>query len=448
MRLRPVALVALSALLLLAACDDDDRESRTTMFSGQLVFVEDESPLPDLTVTLFEPGSQTAVARTVSDAGGYFGFEGFPPGSYIPVVHADGYRPLFLHQARWAFEEGDQAHITLRLRRTLPMPGSENFVLTCRVIEQASDPAKPIANARAEMNFAAPGELAEVNWSEYTGWSNTLEATSDEDGMLELRPVQLVYIPPGDESFVPEFRVSAPGYRSRVVPRNDDPATAAVSVIPVRLVPGEDLGRITGVVRDARGEPVVDVPVSAEWRRVSEGLLRGGIEPVEDPSGPKTLLIPDGVARTDADGRFEIRGLPEGFYNVLAGPYPDDGWVGFIVQGVEIQGFNGVGEVELHAFRAVEPVAPHDGEILPDLPARIEWEPVPGATAYSLQLVRGQDGATSRQTLETSYFEINPGANFFKVGETFAWVVTAVGPAGDLSQTDRPLVFHIVRPFE
>lgn len=442
MRPHLLALLVLFTVALVG-CDDDE-PSRITRFSGHLVFVGDESPLPDLVVTLFEPDSQIAVDKTVSDADGYFEFTAFPPGSYIPVVHADGYRPVFLPRARWRFEKGDRVDVTLRLRETLPMPGAD-LTLTCRVTEQGSDPPKPIANARAEMNFFTPGELSEVNWSEYTGWSNTLEATSDAEGMLQLAPVQLIYTGVGLESFIPEFRVTAPGYRARVIPPNDDPATAAVSLIGVRLVPGEDMGHIAGVVRGPDGAPLANVPVSAEWRRVSDLLLRG-LEPAEGFSGPQSLLIPDGVAYTGPDGAFDIGGLPKGYYNVLAGPYPDDGWVGFVVRGVEIPSFNGTGQVELRGFRAMLPVTPDDGEVFGQVPDRIEWTPVDGATAYDLTIIRGYDGASAYWAdLTEPSFVINPGANFFKDGDSFAWKVEATNALGEgLSMTDRPYVFHVV----
>lgn len=447
MRATLAFLLILLALGPLAGCDEDeDQGRRTTRFSGHLVFTEDESPLPDLAVTLFEPDTQTAVARTVSDAEGYFEFSDFPPGSYVPVVHANGYRPVFLPRPRWRFEEGDRFDVTLRLRRTPLMPetNTENRTLTCRVVEQGSDPVVPIENARAEMNFGALGELSYVNWSEYVGWSNTLEATSDADGMLVLEPVQLIYVI-GGGSIIPEFRVSAPGYRSRVIPQNDDPATAFVSVIGVRLVPGVDEGKISGVVTDPQGQPLANVPVSAEWRRVEDIFAPRSFEK-DGFAPPQDLLIPDGVAWTDENGAYTITGLPEGHYNVLAGPYPDDGFVGYMLRGVQIAGYAGEGVADLAGFVALDAVSPDDGAVFEALPSRIEWEPVDGAATYVLTIIRDYDGQSFLKNLTTPFFDVQPGANFFKLGQSFAWAVEAYDDQGaGLSASDRPYVFHVMQ---
>ena len=74
-----------------------------------------------------------------------------------------------------------------------------------------------IANARAEMNFAGGGELGQLNWSEYSGCTTTLEATSDEDGRFSLTPLPPVLDAVNGDTFIPEYRVVANGTATPVL---------------------------------------------------------------------------------------------------------------------------------------------------------------------------------------------------------------------------------------
>ena len=441
--IRSTAILGLCCVLafILSGCEEDE-ETRNTVFSGTLILVGDESPLPDLEVTLFEPESQNAVARDVSDSMGRFAFHQIPPGSYIPVIHANGYRPVFLPAARWLIEPGDQIDVELRLRRAAAIDVS-GLTLTGRVID--TETKEPIANARIEMNFGAGGEVSQVNWSEYTGWSTTLEATSDEDGAFFLSPLPIFFNASTGGSFIPEYRVVAPGYRARVMDRNEDPKTLAASLVTVRLSKGEDLGIIEGLVLGPDGNVLEGVPVSAEWRQANPFFR--GLEEVDEFAGPQNVLLPEGVSWTNARGEFRLTGLPQGTYNLLAGAYPTDGWVGLMLRGIQIERFDGVADAVLQAFPAVRTLEPVDGAIFKAFPDRLAWVATEGAVRYDLKLSRGSDGKSTFLSLEEPFLEINPGANFFTDGGIFAWEVIARDDQNEgLSQTDRPQVFHILFP--
>ena len=439
---RSATILGLLCILVLAISGCEDEERSSTVFSGTLIFVDDESPLPDLEVTLFEPESQNAVATDVSDANGQFEFNGIPAGSYIPVVRANGLRPVFLDRARWRIESGDQIHVELRMRRTDAISMSE-FILNGRIIDAQT--RVPIANARAEMNFGAGGELSEVNWSEYAGWSTTLEATSDADGRFSLNPLPVFIDARTGDTFVPEYRVVAPGYRSRVMPRHFDPRTLSVTPVTVRLSRGEDLGVIEGLVLGPDGEARENVPVSAEWRQQTSFFR--GFEEDDDFAGPRDILLPDGVVWTNSLGEYRLTGLPQGNYSVLAGAYPDDGWVGIATRGVQIKGFNDEVEAGLLVFPAIRTLEPADGAVVGELPGKLAWLPDEGAVSWDLKLTRGSDGASTILGVDAPVLELLPGANFFADGGSFAWEVIARDADNvGLSQTDRPQVFHVVPP--
>jgi hypothetical protein len=435
--------LALAACLLvfLAACDEDDESPRETVFSGNLVLVTDGSPMADLEVTLFEPEAQVAVGRDVSDSNGFFEFRGVPEGAFVPVVHANGYRPILMARPRWPIGRGEQVHVEIRMREAARISQSP-YSLRGRVVDNVTH--EPIPNARVEMNFIGAGELAQVNWSEYDGWSTTLEATTDADGMFFIQPCPLIEYAQYIESYIPGYRVTAPGYQSRRMDRNYEPESINSIVQGVRLTPGEDLGTIEGRVLDRDGQPLEGVPVSVEWRRGDEALR--GFEPVLDLRPPDSILIPDAVARSDAEGFYRVTGLPQGFFNVQAGIYPDDGWTGLRVGGVDIPGFNATATADVVEFPVVRIVEPTEGAELDGAPARFAFEAYPDAAKYEILVRRDFDGHQLLLPSPTTVLEINPDQGFFQPDRTYAWQVLARDAGSDaIGLTDRAHAFRIVR---
>jgi len=438
--------VAFAACLLLAltGCSEDDQSPRPepeTVFSGTLVFVENEGPLPDLEVTLFEPDAQVVIARDVTDSAGYFEFRGIPEGAYVPVVRSNGFRPILMARPRWPIGEGEQVHVDLRMRRAAAIRDTP-YSLTGRVVDR--DTGEPIPNARVEMNFVGQGELAQVNWSEYAGWSTTLESAADEDGMFFIEPCPIIDPGTPTEIYVPGYRVTAPGYQSRWMDRNYDPELISSIVQGVRLLKGEDLGTIEGKVLDRNGAPLEGVPVSVEWRR-RDGALRG-FEPTDDFGRPESIMIPGAVTVSNAEGFYSIGNLPQGFYVVQAGIYPDDGWVGIRVGGVHIEGFSSTATADLAAFRTINVVSPADGATLDAAPMRLEWEPYLDAGRYEVFFRRDLDGDTFLTGVTDPFYEPDPGSAFFNPDCTYGWEVRALDSEGNgIGLTDRPSAFRIDR---
>jgi protocatechuate 3,4-dioxygenase beta subunit len=441
------AVLATCLVLFLAACSADDQSPRPeleTVFSGTLVFIENESPLPDLEVTLFEPDAQVVVGRDVSDADGYFEFAGIPEGAYVPVVRANGFRPVFLTQPRWPISSGEQIHVEIRMRAGASISPS-GYSLRGRVVDITT--GEPIQNARVEMNFGAAGELNEVNWSEYAGWQTTLEAASDEDGMFFIEPCPVIKFPNSPLTFIPGYRVTAPGYKARRMDRNYEPATVSSIFQGVRLTPGEDEGAIEGTVLDRDGQPLADVPVSVEWRRVADTYRE--FAPVLDFRDPDSVMIPGGVTTSDEDGFYRIGNLPQGYYNVQAGIYPDDGWAGTRTGGVSIEGFSATATADLLAFPVVRITYPPEAATLDGGPERFEWEAYEGAGRYQLRVRRDHDDNILLIGIGENFAEFDPGFGFFNRDGFYAWEVLAADSEGqNIGITDRPHVFRIARDLD
>jgi hypothetical protein len=433
------AACAACLILALIGCSDDDRSP--TVFSGTLTLVREETPMADLEVTLYEPDAQVAVGRDVSDEDGYFEFSGIPEGAYIPVVHANGYRPVFLNQPQWPISRGERVHVDIRMREGIAIQQSP-YSLRGRVVDITT--GEPIPNARVEMNFAASGELNQANWSEYAGWQTTLEATSDEDGMFFIQPCPLIEFPGSSLVYIPGYRVTASGYKSRWMERNFEPESINSILQGVRLTPGEDEGAIEGTVRDRNEQPLAGVPVSVEWRRFDESFRE--FTPVLDFRSPDNILIPGAVAISDEQGFYRVGNLPQGFYNVQAGIYPNDGWVGIRIGGVHIEGFNSTATADPSAFPVVRISYPPEGTTLDATPDRIEWETYAGAGRYELRVRRDHDETVLVLGVHETFVEFEPSHGFFNADGFYAWEVRAADSEGrGIGLTDRPHVFRIDR---
>jgi protocatechuate 3,4-dioxygenase beta subunit len=434
--------LALGAALLWAGCSGDDTAAppveEPTTFSGTLIRVDEDEPMAGLEVSLFHPEAKVVLARDVTDSAGRFAFVDLVAGPCIPVVHSTWYRPVFLPRTQWLIEDGDQIEVTLRMRRVTGILGDADLVLHGRVIDEET--LEPIPNARVEMNFLGSLEVAEVNWSEYTGWANHLETTSDEDGRYVLGPVPIFQDILTERTNTPDHRVVAPGYRAKVMRRVYDPVGTDITLQAAKMVAGEDTGTVSGRVVDRFGEPVAGVAVSVEWRRVDNRLR--ALEPARLDFADR-ILLPGEDVFSDEEGNFQIQGLPDGYYVAIAGPYPDDGFVGISNSDVQVPG----GAIELVAFPVIAPTAPPEGGILEDIPTRLEWEASGEATTWDLRLTRARDGARIFLSTSDPWLETSEAVDFFDGPDSYVWEVLARDATGEgISRTDRPVVFHVTDP--
>lgn len=436
----PCLLLGLCISASTSGCDDDDRsvidpgpgEQRTGTLLGSLVRGEDGGAIGLLEVSLFDLGSFRPVALTRADSTGAFGFADLAPGDYLPVVHASD-RALFgLPRARFRFTAGETLRVVLPL---VPRgePQDSTVELRGRVLDAQTD--DPIALARVEMSAFEPG----LNWSEFRGNTTQLEPLTDDDGRFRLVAIQTGLRfdenTGGFVEMVPSWRVTAPGYRALSVD-GVELADLRTEVV-VRLEPGSDAGVITGRVVDVDGNARVGVRVHAEWRAESGQVFK---------AGSFGRLIPnEASAVSDSAGHFRFEGLPGGRFNVLAGALADDGWVGVMKTGVEIEGDSLLARAgAIIAQPALGILEPTDGEHVTGS-LTLRWEPVPGAVAYIVTLRRAVDLGLARFTVEGPIAEISPGSPPFDLPSLMRWEILALDAQGrQIAATDRPHLFGYV----
>jgi protocatechuate 3,4-dioxygenase beta subunit len=188
------------------------------------------------------------------------------------------------------------------------------------------------------------------------------EETSDEDGRFELRGLSLG----GGQTFggTIAVRASREGFREgRESAAFPDPAATPVAEVRLelrRLGPGEAEEGISGIVRDARGEPLAGALVWTEvpgWPSALRRMEPPASAPLEMRTGPEgtfTLEAP-GIGGTT----FEVVASRPGLATSRAGPFPqhpgDDGWPFVeirLVEGVTVEGrITGIGGAPLAGAR-------------------------------------------------------------------------------------------------
>jgi RNA polymerase sigma-70 factor (ECF subfamily) len=171
---------------------------------------------------------------------------------------------------------GERGDVTLALWDAMPLAGE--------VVDQAG---KPVADAEIWVGDRANDACCD----------GVLAATSDERGLFELRAVGLqVYLAARAPGFATSDAVMASSLRRGEERR-------------IRLVVGGEEARLRGRVFDPEGAPLAGALVVVDAEEGSSRLLDDGS--IADRPPPR-------VARTDADGRFELDGLGAGDVVVLA----------------------------------------------------------------------------------------------------------------------------------
>ncbi len=173
----------------------------------------------------------------------------------------------------------------------VPGVGETSFVLPRgavirgRVVIEGTD--EPIADARVEF-------LDRQEADSYRG-SAELVATTDADGRFEARSIGMVT--------VRAARVRAPKRLETRVPDNDGAWDCFEIGYPAErdiLIEVPRLARVEGVVRGPAG-PIEGAQVDVDWSEDGRGFSRGM----------------EASARTDADGRYAVEGVPPGHLRVV-----------------------------------------------------------------------------------------------------------------------------------
>jgi hypothetical protein len=426
---------ALTLVLSIVGCDEDEQEPRLGTLTGQTVRLEDGVGYGPLTVALLDARQLVVVALTSTDSLGRFAIENLVPDRYVPVVYDFQRRLFHLPQAAVEVQRGHGVSVTLPMVR---YPIDQGPALVGRVFDPST--GLPIARAMVDLGSSAGPPLSNRGslFSELDGQTGTLNQVTDRRGIFRLWPVWFFAGPQG-EIRSPELLISAPGYRGYSHPG----FTSEVELLDTLLValePGRDQGVVTGRLVDLDGGPVPGLRVGLEWTRV-EGLSAnaGPVKPGAARALPEVILQ-NAVGVSDELGRFRIEGEPAGFFKIMAAYPRDDGWLGQYGPSAEIAA-GGVADVgDIIVVRAITTLSPLDGAIVA-VPLTLSWDAAPHALTY-FTTVQRPDG-TAVQGGPFSDPRTNPPDGLVSDPGVYLWIVQAFAGRDEVGRTERARSFVV-----
>jgi len=418
--------LAILALLALAACDDE--LPRTGALGGQVVRLEDGVGYGPVAVAIYEMDSLRAVASTVTDEDGRFWVGRLKPGLYTPVVYDEKRVVFHLERPRYDVQRGT----TVRAR--IPMTAADFYTDTGVFLEGTildAEDDSPISLAVVEVaDIENATDVPFWSFSEIDGRGGPLVSVTDATGHYRIGPMPIVPNPMTGDLTVPHVRIHHPLYVDAGIGPWDRFQIPAVR--NVRLRRGEDTGVIHGELRyllyegSRLTQPAAGIRVALEWQGMGSLF-------------PKLLMSPPSSV-SDAEGKFEIRGLPPGRYVLLPAYLPDDGFVGETkrIVAITVPGAEVTVSAPLAVAPAIRLLSPADDAVEPE-PVLFDWEDVPGATEYIFLLTRGEDlWRFEFGTGDESQYVVDGDAReFLSRGRTFRWGVTAFNEDGELSASER-----------
>jgi hypothetical protein len=384
----------LGVLLLvgLCACSDDSTNPIPTPLgavSGIVYEFETGLPLADASVVLIGNDFTVYAAKRVGDDG-FFSFTGLESGAML----------LYAFKADTRMAEPFVSRIDLapgqKWLGAVTMMSDPSMLLDHRIHGRVTDAATgdPIGGV-----WIAPIGLGEAGNSiryltENTGTTLTV---SDQDGNYSLP----VYGVPenGDGPVIGLTPISCgrSGYRPRTF-AGEGPDFAYENYLPGGLLPApadSTLELDIVLVPVSAGEPAAGETGFVTGRIVNDGLPQAGVmvsvalmaladrDTVFAP--PEKVAVDGGFVLSGADGTFSFE-LEPGFYSLLAGALPDDGWCRYggppHLEVVADQ-INAVGDIGVH--EAIAPISPAPGAAVTGTPGFLSWTAIEGTTNYRIR---------------------------------------------------------------
>jgi protocatechuate 3,4-dioxygenase beta subunit len=396
----------------------------TAVIRGRVTAAATKQPLHRVRITLNASGPN--LPSTVTDTSGKFELTSVPAGTYTLSAARGGYLTIQYGQRR-PRESGR----TFEIANGDVLDGVElamyrGGVLSGRVLDENGDPAPGVRVDAIEMRYIrgrrvpvparivyATNDLGEYRLSgldpgNYQIRASTRDLWESDDGKTTY--VHAVTWYPG-------------------VTAGDRPETVAVAIgqevpgLDLKLIPGR-AARIVGVLLDAGGQPMAGQQVNLDVI----GRTVGGVIQSAGRGG---------VAKTDAQGRFEITGLAPGEYNAYGGSPNDPAAVSVTVSDGDTK------PITLIARRSVAvsgAVLAEDGASLPFSLSRLTIDPIiadPDVLFPSWSSARPlppkPDGTFKIPSLE--------GAHLFRVnGLPAGWMLKSV-LFGERDMIDTPIPF-------
>lgn len=423
--------VLLSGVVLASGCSDDETESQAK-YLEVVATVFDEmngKPAPGVKLLLMDPDTNLPLAGPlVSDEFGY---------THFGILREGNWRLLVFGGLDYQVDTiiGDRSFLgpastgdspVSPLAKTSPPPVKSLQVMVFR--SSWGDSLPRIAGKVVDASTGSPLDQVFVSLSPYlTGYEGSARPSDDvtlSDGNFSVYRIPFT-VNPITENIrqVQPLRFTRAGYRPvlfMVDPPNghidlDFPG----ALIAMERVTEEDSASITGrLLRD--GSPVAGVSV--------------GVGIADVPAGSKSGAgMPGWTGTTDAEGTYQITGLPAGTYVLQPGYAVGDGAL-FInqpnIEMMEVSQGQALLAKDLIVIHEITPVSPVQGAQVSTLPDSLHWTPVPGAVSYEIQF----DSALLPAT-ETNSARL-PNDPAIEVGR-HNWLVAAYGPNSEFLGTTQ-----------
>lgn len=436
----------LPLLLLIAGCSDDDPATPPSgpgSISGTVTELTSGDPLDGVTLLLVDAASLAAVRAPITpDATGAYGFTAIEPGTYSILLYHDSHVVFDRAATHLAIEPGRDRTHDFRLVPSR-LWGVQAWSIEGTVTD--AETGAPIVGAQvADVLIGGAGihlfalqagvtlpEWGVTNESGFfsIGADRVLTEDAEELGIMPISISKSGYLPAtliGDGLTAIPVLQDGGGWDGPALPgpaEGDSVLTVAVELTPVSTVAPEFYGSLAGRVVHL-GEPVAGVEIAATLQMVADP------DTVETPSGEK-VVVPDARATSDDDGYFTLNGLAPGTYDLVPGYRPGDGWCGLNSQlreglfVVESGQATPVGELEI--VRTIDIAAPLDGATVPGSMPLLQWESIPGALYYEVDL--GVDGYLLDELverIEVDSYQMQP-AEAIPSGSCARWSVRAYG---------------------